>query len=394
MGKCLTDIRSLPLTAVFAPATLSVTRSSLSNSSAIEVPTIGISNSSLYQNFVYTVRTGNFPSQGSSRLGRIIGAVAMSGQRENLQSPTLQPNASYTLQAYAPLLRCSSANATVQSQLITMLMDLSNFSNHASNGFGAEGPLTPQDFNNETFHWDETPDLPGDSPDDPDFAHGDIGYFGVLPVWEVPYAGPNNTDEGTLYPWWNSSQILSDPSIADYGLTSLEGEIWIAIPTTSSDNSSQTPMEFINCHLCNSSLTVNVEFINQVSNITVIENKWMNDLHSPPFEAVTYGGYNNCTELYSYFGYLYEIGTYLLGFESWWVDANGTPVTNEDAEILNTHLATSSQVYYMDNKIQLLSNKTTQTAAPDQVRNISFMQDIEDFALNSTLSLLSDTTLW
>jgi hypothetical protein len=114
----------------------------------------------------------------------------------------------------------------------------------------------------------------------------------------------------TLKPWWNSSQINNDVYI---DLDGLAGEIWIAIPTVSSDTSNQTEMEFINCQLYNSSLTVNIEFINQVSNITVIENKWMNDLYRNDLETATASGLLYGTEFYSYFAYLQEIGIYLLG---------------------------------------------------------------------------------
>jgi len=70
----------------------------------------------------------------------------MSGQQESLQPPTLQPNISYQLQAYVPLLRCNSANTTTHAQLITMLLAVSN--DYAFGGF----PLTTQILNNQTFH--------------------------------------------------------------------------------------------------------------------------------------------------------------------------------------------------------------------------------------------------
>jgi len=47
----------------------------------------------------------------------------------------------------------------------------------------------------------------------------------------------------------------------------------------------------------------------------------------------------------------------------------------------------------MDQRIENAAG-TNSTASLDQVRNISFARDIEDFAMNSTLSLLSDVTFW
>jgi hypothetical protein len=133
------------LTTVFAPATLSVTRSQSFHSSIIEVSNIGISNGSLETHFVSYPRQDLYPNRASP-LARIIGAVAMSDQQESLQPSALQPNISYQLHSYVPLLRCSSANTTAQAQLITMLLAVSN--DHA---FG-EIPLTTNILNNQTFH--------------------------------------------------------------------------------------------------------------------------------------------------------------------------------------------------------------------------------------------------
>jgi len=98
-------------------------------------------------------------------------------------------------------------------------------------------------------------------------------------------------------------------------------------------------------------------------------------------------------EMFSYFAYFQTIGKYLIGSEYWWY-ANANYVGADNIEMLDSYLATSSQVYYMDQKINAAAGYGSNIASVDQARDISFVKDVEDLALNSTLSLLSDITLW
>lgn len=237
---------------------LSITRSLLSISANAEVFNIGISNSSLQPEFIYRTRE-DIPGIGaSSRLARIVGVFAMTGQRQDFQAPTSQANISYNLQAYVPLLRCSSANATAQSQIITLLMDVRD------SIYPFWDPLRSENINNQTFHWSIN------MRDGENQAHGDVGYFGAVPVAHYTNSWPQNYK---IIPWWNSSQT------AITELYSLHRKILIAILKDTAGHSNEILIEFINCQLYNSSLTFNVAFTNHVSNTTIIENKWMNDLY-------------------------------------------------------------------------------------------------------------------
>jgi hypothetical protein len=268
---------------------------------------------------------------------------------------------SYELQAFVPLLRCDPANATVQSNLTTMLMSVSG------SEFPFTYPLTPGDFNNQTYDWEIKME------DGEMQAKGDVGYFAAVPTQQ--YVG-NNTNR-TIAPWWNSTQN------GKMELYTLTGEIWIAIPKANNGTGNETQMDFINCHLYNSSLRFAVNFTDRVSNTTIIENQRVNDLE---YED---SGVND-----PYFAMFQEMSTFLIGSVSWMIDTLGSAYFYPNAELLDTNLANSAQVYYMNQKITEEADVQNQTYAPEQIRNISFAQDIEDFALNSSLSILSDVTLW
>jgi hypothetical protein len=267
-----------------------------------------------------------------------------------------------------------------------MLLAVSN--DHAFGGI----PLTTKILNNQTFHWH----------DPPTNCSGDIGYFGVVPVWESTTTRELTTRVFSLQPWWNSTEFALEES--EYiQLMGLVGQVWIAVPTASSNVTSPSQMEFISCQLYNSSLTINVNFTDYVSTITVIKNIWMNDLDASDLSASDFRDdldteedpdlwKNN--EMFSYFAYFQTIGTHLIGSDSWWYAGNARYINADNIEMLNTYLATSSQVYYMDQKINAAAMRASNTDYMDKVRDISFVKDIEDLALNSILSLLSDVTLW
>lgn len=338
----------------------------------MQVPNIGISNRTLEPNFI-THQRADTPATGTTpRLARVIGAVAMSGQPQALQAPNAGTNISYNLQSYVPLLKCGSANATTKVKLIEMLLSVANSSSMRTPwGTG----FRPKIFNNETFHWNATG--PKGSPT----FYGDIGYFG-----EVSLRGVNNT----FSPWWNSTQADG------LQLQVLSGEVLIAIPEANTDITKQSLMEFISCQIYNASLIINVNFINNVSSVRVIESKWINDVDVHTLWAL---GGEDGQGLMSYFAYLREMGNYIIGVVSWYQNSNVAGYISRSTEVLNSYIGTSAQVYYMDQKIGNLSGivdqvTTDQASATAQLRNIPFTKDLENFSLNSTLSLLSDDAFW
>lgn len=281
----------------------------------------------------------------------------MSGQQAQLQPPISRPtNISYDLQFYAPLLKCAPANTTIQSRLVAMLED-EYVKAHINPGGGGV------DIDNQTFHWE----LPG--------SEGDIAYFGAMLL--------NDSFMGVV-PWWDSSQTLylAKP-------WTLLGQIWIALPSAATETNDTGPnhMAFIQCQLYNASLAANVNFTNHVSSITVIENKWVNDIRWHD-ETLSY---------YLYMSYFMEIGSYLLGSLSWLNNTDSKPPTTQTIDnmnLLDTYLATSAQIYYMNKKITDWSGINRHISPSNLVRNISLVKDIEDFALNSTLSMLGEASLW
>jgi hypothetical protein len=346
------------LTSLLAPATLSVTRSLITSSADVEVFNIGISNSTLYPEFVYPQNVDLQAAGASPQLGRIVGEVAFTGRQQDLQPPVPQPNISYELQAFAPLVCCNSANSIAVSQIITMLMTL----NGSSPPFPY--PFPSDSFDNQTFNWSvNTSEGP---------AYGGVAYFAIVPV--LQYFPDNPADE---LAWWTGAQGISM-------LSHLEGQILVAILALTGGAINEMKMEFISCQLYNSSLTVQVDFTNNVSSTTVVENKWMNDLYETDGTAISD----------AYFAFFQQISENVVGSVSWWVDSSGAPHYYPSLLLMNTNLGLSSQIYNMNQRIMKEINKGNQTYSEDSVRNISFAQNIEDFALNSSLSLLSDATLW
>ena len=60
---------------------------------------------------------------------------------------------------------------------------------------------------------------------------------------------------------------------------------------------------------------------------------------------------------------------------------------------MNTNLAKSSQWYDMSQRIGSLAGSDGQVVGPENVRNSSLAEEIEEFALNSSLSMMNDQTL-
>ncbi|RFU31192.1 hypothetical protein B7463_g5137, partial [Scytalidium lignicola] len=378
------------LTSIFAPATLSVTSSVISNSSVINVYNMGISNTSLSSAFASEGNLGG--SWGAtSALSRVIGAVAETGQRQNFLQSLSQGNISYEIQAYVPLMRCNPANASTQAQLIMDLIGVS----------GTSGTNSPFPFNltsylnNSSFSWIiET--------DDPTTvsvtALGNIGYFGMAPYWNATLEHPNNN---TLVPWWNSNDISA------VQVTGLQGQFIAAIPpvnTTLPTNwtlpgtdtvvasGNDTQMQFITCQLYNASIKVHVEFTNGISNSSVLESTWIEDLDNQD-----YFNYNIPNIIF-----FQEVSKYLIGAVSWsWDSGEKLGAFYTETELLDTYMATGAQIYYMYKTIDYMygtvendsDSFSTDPLTPNQIRNVSLAKDIEDFVLNCSLSMLSESAL-
>jgi hypothetical protein len=199
-----------------------------------------ISNSSLERVFTYKTRA-DVPAEGASaRLGGIIGAVVSGGERLSFQPPSSQPNTSYALQVYVPLMQCNPANATLEDLIVKIVPE----ANGAVPIYSGKFPL-----DKETFHW-------GYNMTNGELqTEGDIGYFAVVPYYE-DYEGNNLTF------WWNSTQSRTIPT------DTFLGQIWIAIAEYPNN---QTRMQFVSCGLYNASVSFEVNFTNHVPSMSNIQ---------------------------------------------------------------------------------------------------------------------------
>ncbi|OCK88416.1 uncharacterized protein K441DRAFT_681887 [Cenococcum geophilum 1.58] len=281
----------IPLSTLFTPATLSVGHAEKLEFANMQVLKMDISNSSLERVFTYRTRSDTPAEGASARLGRIIGAVVSGGERLSFQPPSSQPNTSYALQVYVPLMQCNPANATLEDLIVKIVSETSGADSPAV-GFPGNSPL-----DKETFHWRHN------WADGKLQAEGDIGYFAVVPYYES-----NN-----LTFWWNSTQsrtISTDRFL---------GQIWIAIAEYPNN---QTRMQF------------------------------------------------------------HGIMT-----------AFGSPRFLLASETMNTNLTKSLQWYDMSQRIGTLAGSDGQVVGPENVQNSSLAEEIEEFALNSSLSMMNDQTL-
>ena len=317
-----------------------------------------ISNSSLERVFTYRTRA-DVPVEGASaRLGRIIGAVVSGGERLSFQPPSSQPNTSYALQVYVPLMQCNPANATLED-LIVKIVPEANGADSPAGDFSIYLGNFPLD--KETFHWRYN------MTDGKLQAEGDIGYFAVVPYYE----------SNKLTFWWNSTQSRTIPT------DTFLGQIWIAIAEYPNN---QTRMQFVSCGLYNASVSFKVNFTNHVPSISNIQKQWLNavNLYQPASD-------NNIFNSYS--AYFQGICSYLFGSVAWDIDSLGSPRFLLVGETMNTNLAKSSQWYDMSQRIGTLAGSEGQVVGPENVRNSSLAEEIEEFALNSSLSMMNDQTL-
>ncbi|OCL04471.1 hypothetical protein AOQ84DRAFT_367485 [Glonium stellatum] len=352
----------IPLSTLLTPATLSVGRPEISGSADMEVLTMDISNSTLERAFTYRTRADLWVAGASARLSRIFGTVVSGGERLSFEPPSLQPNTSYDAQAYVPLMQCNTANISVQNQIIEMVAEAQG-SDSPTGGYSAyNDDKFPLD--KETFHW-RINMTSGDMQ-----AEGDLGYFAVVPFYEG-----NNISF-----WWNAAQTRTIPA------NTFLGQLWIAIAEYPNN---QTQMQFVNCELYNASVSFTVNFTNHVPSINSIEKKWLNEVNL--FQKTNDN--DLVYVLHSYSAYFQGICSYLFGSVSWYTDTLGALRFISIGETMNTNLAKSSQWYNMSQRIGTLAGSDGQVVGPENVRNSSLAEEIEGFALNSSLSIMNDPTL-
>jgi hypothetical protein len=295
----------------------------------------------------------------------MINKVAMTGQIPPLEQALLPANTSYNLHAFVPLLRCSTANTTTYSQILEMIAKVG----------GIESPtlatgIPLKDLNNKTLSWSSG----GKS--------GEIGYFATVPFHPPK---PNSSTKhpkakSSLLPWLNSLPIGNDTTNVKLHPGATLGQIWIAIANFSHG---QTQMQFLNCQLYNTSLAFTVNFTNNVGAFTNIEKHWL--------DLVDTTSRRKASKNFSSF--FVKLSSYIIGTVS---NIHNGSQTNfqSDTNLLGSSLALTSQVDEMAKHMAYQSVWGHEKSSADHIRNISFLDLVEEFALNSTLGALSDRLLW
>ncbi|KAF2647353.1 hypothetical protein K491DRAFT_723503 [Lophiostoma macrostomum CBS 122681] len=323
----------LPLSSLFAPATLSVKQTLRTTYSQELVLRMNISTLESANNFVYRssvtpiIKEGPVPivPVATSRVTRIVAAVAYTGQRLTFDLPPSLVNSSYRLEANVPSVKCTEDKT---NQTRSALLNI---------------PRTQYVWvtTNDTFSW---------------FSHegdeGPAGQFGYI-------AAMNGLN-------WNTTEDNLGLSLS----------IGILRPRET----------FLNCKLLNSTVSFTVQTQGGVGNIAEIETKSLPDSETCAGEDWSAQAHFPCV---SYLTFFHELSLQFLGFlSSRYNDTDSITDDWSQGTATGTNLALGSQWLDMAKDIS-----TSFQPSPGKVRNVTFAEDIENFALNASLSLLNDPSL-
>ncbi|CZR68527.1 uncharacterized protein PAC_18426 [Phialocephala subalpina] len=335
----------IPIAALFPAATLSTARTTSTSVASMTVPNFAITNHKLEELFIYEADNFSNVSGASPELARNVGAVAMTGQRTSFQAPTSQPNSSYHLQTYLPLLQCSPANSTVQSRMTQYLLgDVLSVS---------DKNVT---LNNRTWSYTGLDGM------------GEIGFLALAPT--MTSRASNHS--------WELEDDFNDVRAAD-----VTGELWIALATCPG-STNDILMEFISCELYNASVSLDAISSNFAGTMTNIETEFVN-LVNPAWSDfklpnITYRAYA---------AYFYELASYYIGV----VERSDSFGYNKTGLTQKTTLALASQFQQMNQRLLRNAGASVVSSNGPGVRSGSFADDIEAFSLNASLSMLSDPIL-
>jgi hypothetical protein len=333
---------------------------------------IGISNNSLGPYFVdvsTTAEPGDAPiiRGASSSVSNIIGQVAMGGKILDFQSPTKQPNATYRLQSYLPLLRCSPANSTEQSYFLTQI-------NSTIAWFTKEAAIVhknvQQSFNHTTFQW--TANSSGHV-----VRQGEIGYFAGLPYL------PQGANQSQLWTGATSNEDSELASTRPASIDEMLGDVLFAIPTY---RDRQPQIDIVSCEFYNASVSYAATFSNHAPTLSNITTQWLNSI-----DPVEHAPSDQVDSSNSYGAYFYELALYIVGI----VEFSDHPLDYEIVgEVATTSLGLSSQFSDAYQRIITLAQVDAKAPTLSVLRNVSFSDTVQDYSLNASLGLLSDPALW
>lgn len=321
-------------------------------SANMEVLNIGISNMTLSKQY-------------DAPLARIVNGVATTGRTGGIVPPASNANMSYEIRSFIPLLRCTAANNSVRVPLWGVL----------KNAKGLESPIRslvfPEPRNiserlQDNFTW--TYPLSNGR-----HTFGGIGYFAAMRSDSIGHS------------IWNST-VITRASIGR-----LSGEIMIAIANYFDDHSMiRKNMEYISCGLHNTSVLLEVVFTNHAAAINV-KNITYGDPVSPTRKRVVVNGVQTDGPFCELFRL---VASHLLKPSAWGAIADTAYTETPQSNIMMTSLALLRQVSIMDKAMKNRETQIQDSNHSDDLRNISLSHGIEEFSLNTSLSILSNPDLW
>jgi hypothetical protein len=309
-------------------------------------------------------------------------------------------------------MRCSEGNDTIRDQLYAWLMG--NYTRPYIAQFPRNG------FDPATFGW--SGQAAGVGKNAGKRSNGTVSYYAGVPYLYLPKATFNNTvtsgtaliykpsqgNQTSIVPWAGGSSD-NDPQ----DIWGLNGQLWVAI--SGNDSRIQT----INCQLYNASVDLEISFTNHVGVFSNVTKKFLNRISPVTTLVSDVSGILNRTNKvasklssaeWSYLAFFRDASSYIVGVISRgtiydinnssytpstsWDSRTGFASTDKSRTILSTSLAFSSQIHDMMERMTAGTNSSKLYQASEDIRNISLSDIIEEFTLNSTLSILSSSMLW
>ena len=271
----------------------------------------------------------------SSRFARIIAAVAYAGERLPINALHPLTNATYDLEAFMPLVRCDIGSSGARHFLHARASNES-LEKVMSGAYKDAATVSP-DFSYEA------------QPTKLDYTRH--GVFGYIAAFNEPKDG-------------STAELFA-------GIT-------------------RPNMTFMSCKAWNASVSYTAQSVpgsaTQLS-VTRVETKFINEMYEG-CPRIAGGSINAACETYPHF--FRELANYVTGVLVT-TSMYGMDVDITDGNVVNTLLAQGSQWKEM---VRNVSVYRQEAALSSRFRNTTFAQDIEELALNASLSTMSDPSLW
>ena len=349
--------RCIPLSALVTPATLGVAPSLHTNIHNLNVSQPSIGNADPQSNGMYSVGLFGNPS---SPLTRLFGALTSTGELLSLTPPVGFPNASYTLDLIAPVVRCLPSNQNIRSWT-------------AAAAFEASTTLKPMLNSTVVTHannltWTAITQTNLGNGNQNSSLTGSIGFYSML--------GNTSMDPDDHTP----------------------GDLWIAIADPPNGtmiggrNIVQYNASYFTCSLQNASIPTTITFVGNVQSLQTGQIQ-LRDFQPDQFTSTgVYGG------LPSYQSFAKALYSHLMGSvvdvfvdvgvdyfnESGSYSQDGIWTTTIDQTVLGTaaDFFAMSMAWYFESQ-----NFASMVDVIPQAKNLTTL--IEDLSLNASLSLMS-----